>query len=91
MSTMEMVNKVNQIKELEQMVKEFNAEIEGLKDSIKREMETTGTEEYKTELFTVRYKEVSSSRFDSTAFKKAHGDLYGEFQKVTVSKRFTIS
>lgn len=91
MSTMEMVNKISEIKELEQMVKEINAEIESIKDTLKTEMDRLGVEEYKTDLFTVRYKEIASTRFDSTAFKKAHADLYGEFQKVTTSKRFTIS
>ena len=53
-------------------------------------MDSLGTDEYKTDLFTVRYKLVKSKRFDNKAFKSIHKDLYEAFSKESISKRFSI-
>ena len=37
------------------------------------------------------WKNVTSSRFDSQAFKADHADLYGQYSKTTVTTRFTLS
>ena len=89
MGTIELNNKVTELKELKQYAKEIEAEITGLEDEIKREMEARGEEEMTVGVFTVRYKTVESSRFDSKRFKLDHADLYKEYQKKTVTKRFT--
>lgn len=39
----------------------------------------------------VRYKTVKSNRFDTTAFKKEHADMYADFLKESTSRRFTIA
>ena len=85
MGTIELNNKVTELKEL----KLYAKEITGLEDEIKREMEARGEEEMTVGVFTVRYKTVESSRFDSKRFKLDHADLYKEYQKKTVTKRFT--
>lgn len=90
MTTIEMVNKITELKELEQYKKEIDNEIESIKNEIKREMDSLGMDEYKTELFTVRYKLVKSKRFDNKAFKSIHKDLYEAFSKESISKRFSI-
>ena len=37
------------------------------------------------------YKEVVSNRFDSTAFKKDHADMYEAYKKESSSMRFTFA
>lgn len=91
MGTIELNNKVMELKELEQYAKEIAAEIDGIKDEIKAEMTDRGTEEMTVGVFTVRYKEVTQNRFDSKRFQADHGDLYREYQKASTSKRFTVS
>ena len=49
------------------------------------------TEELTAGRFIIRWTSVVSNRFDSSAFKKVHGDLYKAFCKATSSRRFTIS
>ena len=39
----------------------------------------------------VRFTNILSNRFDTTAFKKLHKDLYNEFIKQVASRRFTIA
>lgn len=89
MGTIELNNKVTELKELKLYAKEIEAEITGLEDEIKREMESRGEEEMTVGVFTVRYKTVESSRFDSKRFKLDHADLYKKYQKKTITKRFT--
>lgn len=36
-------------------------------------------------------KTVTSSRFDSTGFKKVHPDLFTEYSTPTTYKRFTVA
>ena len=91
MSTTEITTKIESIKTLQAMIDELTAEMESVKDEVKREMETQGVEEMAVSCFKVRYKEVKTSRFDSTAFKKTHADLYEQYTKQTTTKRFSIS
>lgn len=90
MSQNELAAKIREIKSLQQLIDEANAEMETLKDEIKAHMTAEGTEEITVDLFKVRYQKVSSVRFDTTAFKKIHSDLYTQYSKPTTSSRFTI-
>ena len=49
------------------------------------------TEELEVGAYIIRWTSVLSNRFDSTAFKKEHADLYKTFTKQVASKRFTIA
>ena len=78
------------IKAYEQEVKQLQTLIESLKDEIKFAMSAEDVEEVVTDLFTVRWKEVPSNRFDTNAFKKENVDLYKRYFKEGTTKRFTI-
>jgi predicted phage-related endonuclease len=90
MSTNEITAKIRQIKELQQLIEEAEAEMETLKDSIKAEMTAREVDELTADVFKVRWTTVESSRFDSTAFKKAMPELFKQFSKQTTSRRFSI-
>lgn len=91
MGTMEINAKVTELKELEAMQAEITAEMDAIKDQLKAEMARRRTDEMSVGVFKVRYKVVTSKRFDSKAFKASHGDLYGQYLKETTTKRFTVS
>ena len=91
MSTTEITSKIENIKTLQTMIDELTAEMEAVKDEVKAEMNAKGVDEMTVSCFKVRYKEVKSSRFDSTAFKKTHADLYEQYCKTTFSRRFSIA
>ena len=86
----QIVSKIEQLKELEELIEEAKSEAEKLKDSIKDEMKRRNTEEMKVGKYIVRWTEVLSNRFDTTAFKKLFPEVYKEFTKVVSSRRFTI-
>ena len=91
MSQNEIVSKIEQLKEWEAILEEAQAEVEALKDSIKNEMLDKETEELIAGAYIVRWSSVLSNRFDSTAFKREHADLYQAFTKQVTSKRFSIA
>lgn len=91
MSINEIATKIEDLKEWESLLEEAQAAAEALRDEIKAEMLARETEEMQCGAYIVRWTSVLSNRFDSTAFKKEHADLYKEFTKQVASKRFSIS
>lgn len=91
MSANEMTAKVRELKELKAMADELAAEITTLEDEIKAEMTARNTDEMTVDVFKIRWTRVTSTRFDSTGFKKAMPELYGKFTKTTESRRFSIA
>ena len=89
MSRNEMISKIDALNEWEALAAEAAAEIEELKDAIKREM--GDSEEMIVGPYIVRWTSVLTQRFDATGFKKAYGDLYKAFTKQSASRRFSIS
>lgn len=91
MSTMDLLAKVRSLKELETLIAEAQAELDGIKDELKAEMTNRNTEELDVDVFKIRYKTVKSNRFDTTAFKSTHKDLYDQYVRQTESRRFTVA
>ncbi len=91
MSMNDLISKIEALNEWETLMNEAKAEAEALRDSIKAEMLERNTEELTAGAYIIRWTSVLTQRFDSTAFKKAHEDLYKDFTKQTASRRFTIS
>lgn len=91
MSTTDLLAKVRSLKELESLISEAQAELESIKDELKAEMTNRSTEEIDVDVFKIRYKTVTSSRFDTAAFKSAHKELYNQYVKQTKSRRFTVA
>lgn len=87
----ELVSKIEQLQELEELIAEAKSEAEKLKDEIKVEMFKRNTDEMKVGRYIIRWTEVLSNRFDTTAFKKMFPEVYKEFTKQSASRRFTIS
>ena len=91
MSRNEIIAKIEALQEWEAIMEEAKAEAEALRDSIKEEMLTQGTEELEVGTYIIRWTSVLTNRFDTTAFKKEHNELYKEFTKQIASKRFSIA
>lgn len=91
MSTIEMDSKVKELRELRRMADELAGEIEALQDSIKAEMTAKAVDELTGTDWRVTWKAVTSSRFDSKAFKADHAALYGQYTKASTSRRFVLA
>ncbi len=71
MSIKDISKLVENLKALEIMKEELTGEIDSIKDELKQELKRRETEEMLAGIYKIRYKTVTSSRFDTTAFKKA--------------------
>lgn len=91
MSQNEILAKIEELKSLEQLIKEAEEVAESLKDEIKNQMLTDNTEEMVVGQHIVRWTTTLTQRFDSTAFKKALPDIYKAYTKQTTSRRFSIN
>ena len=91
MSKVEIISKIEAIRELEELIAEASAEAEILRNAIKQQMLLEDTEEMEVGQYMVRYTNILTQRFDTTGFKKAHSELYKSFIKQSASRRFTIS
>jgi predicted phage-related endonuclease len=86
----EIISKIEELKELEALIREAEAEVEALKDDIKKELTEQGKEEMTVGRYVVRWTSVVSNRFDSTTFKNEMEELYNRYVKQTKSRRFSI-
>lgn len=91
MSTIEIISKIEALKEWEALAAEAAAEIEALKDSIKREMDSRGVEELEAGQYIARFTTVVSNRLDTTALKRENSSLYQRYTKQITSRRFSIA
>lgn len=91
MSSKEIVSKVEALKEWEKLAAEAAAEIEALKDYIKREMDSRNLEELAAGQYIARFTVVVSNRLDTTALKRENNTMYQRYLKQTTSRRFSIT
>lgn len=91
MSSIEIISKIEALKEWEQLAAEAAAEIESLKDTIKKEMDIRGVEELEAGQYIARFTTVISNRLDTTAFKRDNSELYQRYLKQTTSRRFSVA
>ena len=89
MSISEMEVKARELRQLQALIEEAQAEAEAIKDAIKAAMgdsESVQAVEYR-----ITWKAVTSSRIDTSALRKALPDVAERFTKETVTRRFVIS
>lgn len=91
MDKKELIKKIEALQEWETILEEAKAEVENLRDEIKADMAEKDLEEMDLGQYIVRWTPILSNRFDTTAFKKAYGDLYKAYTKQVASRRFTIA
>ena len=89
MSISEMEVKARELRQLQALIEEAQAEAEAIKDAIKAAMgdsESVQAGEYR-----ITWKAVASARIDTSALRKALPDVAERFTKDTVTRRFVIS
>lgn len=89
MSMNELETKCRELRQLQALIEEAQAEAEAIKDAIKAHMgdaETVYAGEYK-----ITWKAVTASRIDTTALKKAMPDVAQAFTRETTSRRFIVA
>lgn len=89
MSTNELEIKVKELRQLQALIEEAQAEAEAIKDSIKAHM--GDSEELRAGEYKIMWKAVKSSRIDTTALRRALPDVAQAFTRETTTRRFSVA
>ena len=89
MSANELEKKVRELRQLQSLLEEAQAEAETIRDQIKAHMGEA--EELRAGEYKITWKPVTSSRLDSKALRAAAPELVERFTKTTTARRFCVA
>lgn len=89
MSTSEIESKVRELRQLQALIEEAQAEAESIKDAIKATMGES--EELRAGEYRITWKPVQSARLDTAALRKALPDVAERFTRTTTTRRFCVA
>ena len=80
-----MINeKIVEIRNFENEIKQMQEVVDSLKDELKNEMTARGVDELDTGTFKLTFKEIISNRFDSKCFQKDNEILYQAYLPIAL-------
>lgn len=88
MSTHEIESKVRELRQLQALIEEAQAEAEAIKDTLKAIL--GDSEELKAGEYKVTWKAVKAARIDTTALRKAFPEVARAFTRETTTRRFCV-
>lgn len=89
MSSTELEGKIRELRQLQSLIDDAQAEAEAIKDAIKAQM---GQEEVlRAGEYTVTWKPVKTARLDVEAIRKANPMLCDMFTKISTTRRFCVA
>lgn len=89
MSTIELTNKIKELRELQALIEEAQAEAEAIKDALKAHMGES--EELRAGEYKITWKTVTTSRLDGKALRAALPEVAARFTREAASRRFTVA
>lgn len=91
MSQNEIAAKLRELRELQALIEQAEAEAETIKDALKAYMDAQNVEEISADVYKVRYTTVHGSRLDTAALKKDAPGIYEQYTRKTTTRRFTFA
>lgn len=89
MSMNELTAKIRELRELQALIEEAQAEAETIKDELKAHMGEA--EEIRAGEYKLTYKTVTSTRLDTKALTAALPEVAQRFSKTTSTRRFCVA
>ena len=89
MSTKELESKVRELRQLQALIEEAQAEAESIKDTIKAAM--GDSEALQVGEYRITWKAVTTARIDTSALRKALPDVAAAFTRETTTRRFCVA
>ena len=90
-SSMNMNERVQELRELRQMREELAAEIEAIESEVKAEMSARNVDTLTGTDWRITWKSVTSSRLDTAALKRELPELAERFTRQTTVRRFVVA
>lgn len=91
MTNIEIKEMLKNAKELKRMAEEIAAELASIEDGVKAELTARAVDTLIVDEYKVTWKDVTSTRLDTTSLKKALPEIAERFSKTTTAKRFCIA
>lgn len=89
MSTSELESKCRELRQLQALIDEAQAEAETIKDAIKAHM--GDSDAVRAGEYTITWKQVKTARIDATALRNALPDVAERFTRTTTTRRFCVA
>ena len=89
MSINEIEMKVKELRQLQALIDEAQAEADAIRDAIKAQM--GDAEELRAGEYKITWKAVTTSRLDTAALKKALPDVAAQFTRTSTTRRFCVA
>ena len=89
MSTKELESKVRELRQLQALIDEAQAEAEAIRDSIKAVM--GDSEALRAGEYSITWKPVTTARIDTSALRKALPDVAAAFTSEVTTRRFCVA
>lgn len=89
MSANELEMKIRELRQLQQLIDDAQAEAESIRDAIKAHMGER--EELRAGEYKVTWKPVTSSRLDATALRAALPEVAARFTHTSTARRFCVA
>ena len=89
MTTTELEMKIRELRQLQQLIEEAQAEAEGIRDAIKAHM--GAQEELREGGYKITWKPVTSSRLDTAALRAALPEVAARFTRTSTARRFCVA
>lgn len=89
MSTKELESKVRELRQLQALIEEAQAEAESIKDTIKAAM--GDSEALQVGEYRITWKAVTTAKIDTSALRKALPDVAAAFTRETTTRRFCVA
>lgn len=89
MSNHELESKVRELRQLQQLIEEAQAEAEAIKDALKAVMGEA--DELRAGEYKITWKPVKSSRLDVNALRTALPEVAQAFTRETTTRRFVVA
>ena len=90
-SSMNMNERVRELRELRRMREELAAEIEAIESEVKAEMSARNVDTLTGTDWRITWKSVTSSRLDTAALKRELPELAERFTRQTTVRRFVVA
>lgn len=89
MSTNELAGKIRELKELQALIEEAEAEAETIRDQLKAQM--GGQEEMRVDCYKLSWKPVKSARLDTKSLRAELPEVAARYTVETAVKRFCVA
>ena len=91
MTNLELIEKVESLKEWQALLTDAQEQVETIKDELKHHLDSLGVESLEVSTYVLRWTSVTTNRIDTGLLRKTLPDVAAQFTRASISRRFSIT